>query len=266
MTVLVMDARQPKIIPNRDNPPIDLEVCGHLPLLRYPQPEENKLSGFLTLEGHQIEISDVDLGPDPARPLEIDSSFKNWIPMELVLSDQRNSSLARVDRKFLDFPPPKEIAGRLVLKAGTVTASGSIGRWDFLPSFVNQNPARHPDNFPFESEVIVSIPINKDQAAIRITARDGSVTEKELKPKRGDSANNRSVNLLLSNLCFEDAEHERRPRVEGDFAVFYDLLTSYTGVRRVPRLLGGANQGGGQGTVQGQAHTSPACTGMTANA
>src|SRR3954452_10436173 len=63
MTVLVVDARQPRVIPNRGNPPIDLEVCGHLPLLRYPQPEENKLSAFLTLEGHQIEILDVDLGP-----------------------------------------------------------------------------------------------------------------------------------------------------------------------------------------------------------
>src|SRR3982751_136062 len=124
MTVLVMNARQPQIIPNLDrNDSLDLEVCGHLPLLRYPQPKEDKLSSFLILDGHQIEISDVDLGPDSNGSLEIDPSFEDWIPMDLVVSDQPNPSSARVDPKFLALPIPLEIAGRLVLKAGTVKAS-----------------------------------------------------------------------------------------------------------------------------------------------
>jgi hypothetical protein len=261
MTVLVMDARQPQVIPSRaPNPSPELpeswEVCGHLPLLRYPQLAKDKLNSFFLLDGHRIEISDVDTGPDPESSLEIDRSFKNWIPMGLALSGQVGAgSSVRVDPRFLSPVLPTGIAGRLDLKAGTVKASRSLGTWDFVPPIPIQDPA----DFKFEAEVQVSIPIAKDQAVLRMIDRAGVSIEKVLKPKEINPAGNSSVNLLLSNLCFEDEEHRLRPRIEEDFAVFYSLYTGYNGVLRVPRLLA---QGGGSGAVKGTANESPSCTGM----
>lgn len=267
MTVLVINEREPRSIPNHDETdPKNLEVCGHLPLLRYPRLEENKLSNFLILAGHRIEITDVEAGPDPGKALEIDPSFREWIPMDFAVSGQLPSpNPVRIDRRFLEEPVlPAKVAGRLDLKAGTVTTERSVGIWDFIPSFDSPNPNRTPDRFKFASEVQVSIPIKGDRAVLRLFDRNGiEMPPKELKPKPDSPANNRSVKILLSNLCLEGAEDEERPRIEGDFAVFYELLDNYNGVFRVPRLLGGPN--GGPGTAPGGANQSPACTGTFMN-
>lgn len=257
MTVLVMNAKEPRVIPNRGNPPLDLQVCSHLPLLRYPQPEENQLSGFLVLDGHRIEILDADES-ELAGGMTLDPSFKDWIPMELVLWDKitQNQEAARIDPKFLDDPVPVEIAGKLKLKTGVVQTGNSIGIWDFVPEITTLDF----DRFKFASEALISIPIQGDSAVLKVFPRQGDPIRKDLRPKRGNLAGNRRVDLLLSNLCFKDDE-QRRGGLEEDFAVFYDLLTQYDQVRRIPRLFG---QGGGQGTAQGGANESPACTGMTA--
>lgn len=237
MKVLVLDASQSRIIPNRDTPSVDLEVCAHLPILRYPSPGENRLSNFLILDGHRIEISDIDT----AQPLEIRPSFKNWASMEKVLSDQ-NPNAARVAPSFLAADPVAGIAARLDLRSGIVEAKKSEGVWDFLPSPAEQVLYRDR----FASEIQVSIPITSNQAELSIV-KNGSVEDRQiLRPRTA----NQSVSLLLSNLCFEE---EERPQIEEDFAVFYDLLTNYTGPIRVPHLIGGQNQGGGQGSVPGGA-------------
>ncbi len=255
MTVLVINARNPEVVPNGEDPPKSLEVCGHLPLLRYPLPE-GTLSDFLLLDGHRIGISDVE-----PRGLEIDPSFREWIPMDFAVSGRTlGQNPVRIDPRFLAPTLPIEIAGRLDLEAGTVKAEKSVGIWDFIPPFANQSTNPADNRFKFASEVEVSILINGDQAVLSAVDRTGKpIAPKVLRPRQGS----RSVKLLLSNLCVEGAEDNERPRVEGDFAVFYRLLANYNGVLRVPRLLGGPN--GGQGTVQGGANTSPACTGAGMN-
>lgn len=247
MTVLVLDARQMKTVSNRDSPPVDLDVCAHLPMLRFPRPEESKLSGFWLLDGHRIVID----GIDAATPLEIAPSFGKGTRLEKVLADQKglaptDPNPARVDPRFFADVPPAGIAGRMDLVAGRVEARGSTGVWDFEPPPV---PVYRES---FTSEVRVTIPVPGQVARLRAIPREGAALEQDLKPKPGSE----TVKLLLSNLCFEDKEQDGRT-VEGDFVVFYDLLTNYDGVCRVPTR--GSSQGGGPGLVQGQANLSPSC-------
>lgn len=230
-----------------------MNVCGHLPLLRYPR--EDGLSDFLLLDGHRIEISDVQ-----PTGMDIEPSFREWIPMDFAVSGRAPVlSPVRIAPRFLNpsLPLPDKIAGTLDLKAGIVKAEKSVGIWDFVPLFPNQPD----DRYKFASEVEVSIPIHSDQAEIRAFDRNDrpAILSQVLRPRQG----NQPVKLLLSNLCIEGAEDTERPRIEGDFAVFYELLANYNGVLRVPRLLGGP---GGQGTVSGGgANGSPACTGAGMN-
>jgi hypothetical protein len=240
MSVLVVDARAAEVIPPQPGKTdIPLEICAHLPLLRFPRPEENKLSGFWILDGHQIEILGVD-----AQPLTIMPSFDKGAQMERIVGP----NVARVASRFFDPLLPAGLAGRMDLAAGTVETFNSQGFWEILPA-----PAK-PYADRFAAAVRVSIPIADDQALLRATARTGDVMEQVLRPKR----NNQSVDLLLSNLCFEESEQDNR-RVEGDFAVFYKLLDNYNSVLRVPHKASGPTPGGGQGVVQGGANSSPSC-------
>lgn len=248
MTVLVVDARQGRVILQGDRTPIDLEICGHLPLLRYPRPGENKLSGFFLLDGHRIEILDIDA----AQPLEVGPSFAKWAQMSRIIPPGQ----ARVDPKFLTPLPPAGIAGILDLEAGHIEGFDSTGVWDFQPPPVAPLPAYRD---VFAAAVRVLIPIAGNQAVVRAIARNGSVAfEQVLQPK----PNGDSVNLLISNLCFEEEDDKNRT-VEGDFAVFYDLLANYNGLFHVPHRIGGP--GGGPGTVPGQANAGPSCVGATIN-
>lgn len=245
MTVLVQDVRQMKTVDNRGNPPIELDVCSHLPMLRFPRPGESKLSGFWLLDGHRIVID----GIDTATSLEIAPSFGKGTRMERVLADKTglvDPNPARVDPKFLAGVPPAEIAGRMDLVAGRVEGFGSTGMWDFEP------PVDPVYRDSFTTQVRVTIPVPGQVATLRAIPRQGAALEQELKPKTGSQA----VKLRLSNLCLDDPEHDGRV-VEEDFVVFYDLLTNYDGVCRVPKR--GSGQGGGPGTVAGQANASPSC-------
>ena len=244
MTVLVLDARQMKTVTNRGTPPKELDVCSHLPMLRFPRPEESKLSGFWLLDGHRIVID----GIDAAAHLDIAPSFGKGTRMEEVLADKTglvDPNPARVDPKFLADVPPAGIAGRMDLVAGRVEGFGSTGVWDFDP------PVDPVYRDSFTSEVRVTIQVPGQFATLRAIPREGAALEQDLKPKTGSQ----SVKLLLSNLCLEDTEHDGR-NIEEDFVVFYDLLTNYDGVCRVPKR--GSSQGGGQG-VPGQANASPSC-------
>ncbi|MFP5287948.1 MAG: hypothetical protein ACLGI9_19585 [Thermoanaerobaculia bacterium] len=244
MTVLVLDSRQMTTVSNRGNPPVELDVCSHLPMLRFPRPEENKLSGFWLLDGHRIEIDGIDTGTS----LQIAPSFGKGSRMEKVLADKTglvDPNPARVDPKFLANVPPADIAGRMDLAAGRVEAFGSTGMWDFDPPVV---PV-YRDSFTTEVRVTFQVP--GQFATLRASPRQGAALEQELRPKPGSQ----SVKLLLSNLCLDDPEHDGRV-VEEDFVVFYRLLTNYDGVCRVPKR--GASPGGGPG-VPGQANASPSC-------
>ena len=244
MTVLLQDVRQMKTVTNRGNPPIELDVCSHLPMLRFPRPGESKLSGFWLLDGHRIEID----GIDTAASLEIAPSFGKGTRMEKVLADKTglvDPNPARVDPKFFAAIPPAGIAGRMDLVSGRVEAFGSTGVWDFEP------PVAPVYRDSFTSEVRVTFQVPGQVATLRAIPRQGAALVQDLEPKTGSQA----VKLLLSNLCLEDTEHGGRV-VEEDFVVFYDLLTNYNDVCRVPKR--GSGQAGGPG-VPGQANASPSC-------
>lgn len=247
MTVLLVDERKPRVITDRTRTPIDLDICGHLPLLRYPRPGENKLSGFWILEGYRIDISDIDT----AQPLVVRPGYGKWSQMSRVIPQ----SQARVDPKFLTPLPPAGIAATLNLENGFIDAFDDTGVWEFQPPLV---APLQPYRDRFAAAVSVSIPIRTNQAVLRAMDRSGSVSFQEVLQPRSTNPPGNTVNLLLSNLCFEE-EEDRNRTVESDFAVFYDLLANYNGIFHVPHR--GSGSGSAPGTVPGPANAGPNCVG-----
>ena len=248
MKVLVMDARQPKLVSNGATPPSELEICAHLPLLRFSHPKKNMPRGFWLLDGHRLEISEVDT----AQRLMIQPNFGESALMEevVVLEDQVGPEQADVDRRFLESPfPLGPLVATMDLKAGRVEAIDLTGFWRFEPP--PAPPKKTYEGF-FRAAVRVTIPIKGTEALLRGIRQDGSNTfVQELRPKE----NGKPVDLLLSNLCLEDDAPTRRT-VEGDFAVFYDLLPNYKGTLRVPHL---DNKKKPNGAVPAEANNSPSC-------
>lgn len=232
MKLLVLDARQSRVIPAGDRTEIDLNICAHLPLLRYPS--ANGPRDFWIFDGQRIELSNIEAGP-----LVIDPSFAGGTQMEKLVGTEQ----ALVDPRFLDEVPPESIVASMELESGTVEAFDSTAFWEFLPPPVQNYP---PDRFAGAARV--TIPISRDRTTLRIFARNGSIVlERELSPK----GNSKSLDLLLTNLCLEDEDRN----VEADYAVFYDLLASYDGPFRVPHKSNGPNPPAAPGT----ANASPAC-------
>src|SRR5262249_38751387 len=160
--------------------------------------------------------------------------------------------------QFLDPVPPTGLAACMSLTAGVVTAGNPTGFWKFLPTPSipsESDPYLESEKFASETRVTMTV---QDTARLRAIPRTGGgPSEAVLTPKGGRS----SVDVVLSNLCLDDPEHETRG-IEGDFAVYYDLLSSYAGPFIVPhRVTGGpgGGQGGGQGTVHGGATRTPSC-------
>lgn len=246
MKLLVLDARQSRVITAGPRTPIDLNICAHLPLLRFTRP--NKPMDFFILDGHRIELSGID-----PKPLVINPSFGNGTQVEKLIGNQ-----ARVPGRFLSDLPPAGIVGTMDLTSGDVEAFDQTAPWEFLPQPIP--PYAHR----FAGAARVTIPITGDETELKLIARDGSTAlERELRPRGGSN----TVDLQLSNLCFDE---EHPPRVEADYAVFYDILDNYTGMLHVPHKGVASNppnppsnppsnRASSPGTVPGEATRSPAC-------
>ena len=190
-------------------PPQKFEVDAHEAFVRAEGQSAERLTGdYLTLVGPAAN-GGVELRPAARRIVQLSAAARQPVtpdPAHLVAPPAT--------------PPVGRLASSFRLSSGLVSGADPA---EFSFTF------GHVYRGHFFRDVRVEIEVPADEAQLRLSAFDGgrerSVT---LRP----SERQRSVNLLVSNLCKKDLAIAPEP--DEDFAVYYDLLDGYAGRRFIP--------------------------------